>query len=67
LFVPDGAEFAKLKLQNITSPSNITTGIMGAIEAGKKGDAKSIGGSLIDMFGGRKKPAEKKEPPKEQD
>lgn len=35
-FVPDGAEFAKLKLQHITSPTNITTGIMGAIEAARR-------------------------------
>ncbi|MBL8174597.1 MAG: translocation/assembly module TamB domain-containing protein [Bryobacterales bacterium] len=55
LFVPDSAEFARLKVQTITGPSGIAGGIQGVIEAGKTGGGKGVGGALLDMLGGRKK------------
>lgn len=66
VFAPDGAEFAKLKLQHIvpsvTNPAGIADTVKGVIGAGKQGGGKGVGGALLDMFGGRKKAEEKKEP-----
>jgi len=63
IFVPDAAEFARLKVQSLTSPTGIAGGIQGVIEAGKTGGGKGVGGALLDMLGGRKKnpPDSKKE------
>lgn len=55
IFTPDPAEFARLKVQHLTSPSGIAGGIQGVIEAGKTGGGKGVGGALLDMLGGRKK------------
>jgi hypothetical protein len=66
VFTPDGAEFAKLKLQNIiptvANPTGIADAVKGVIGAGKQGGGKGVGGALLDMFGGRKKAEEKKQP-----
>jgi len=65
VFTPDGAEFAKLKLQNIVpsvaNPQGIADTVKGVIGAGKQGGGKGVGGALLDMFGGRKKAEEKKQ------
>lgn len=55
VFVPDAAEFARLKVQSLTNPAGIAGGIQGVIEAGKTGGRKGVGGALLDMLGGRKK------------
>lgn len=63
VFVPDAAEFARLKVQNLANPAGITSGIRGIIEGGRKDGGKGVGGALLDIFGGRKKAAETKKEP----
>ncbi|MCZ2149816.1 MAG: AsmA family protein [Bryobacterales bacterium] len=64
IFVPDGAEFAKLKAQSLLpsagNPLGAASGIIGAIEGGKKEGAKGVGGALLDMLGGGRKNEQKK-------
>ncbi|MBS1829115.1 MAG: AsmA family protein [Acidobacteria bacterium] len=55
IFTPDAAEFARLKVSSLTSPTGIAGTVQGVIEAGKTGGGKGVGGALLDMLGGRKK------------
>ncbi|MCC6364407.1 MAG: AsmA family protein [Bryobacterales bacterium] len=65
MFVPDGAEFARLKVQSLlpsaSNPLGAASGIIGAIEGGKKEGAKGVGGALLDMLGGGRKKEQKKQ------
>ncbi len=65
IFVPDGAEFAKLKMQSLlpsaNNPLGAAGGILGAIEGGRKEGAKGVGGALLEMFGGNRNKEQKKQ------